>query len=338
MERSMEVGEFLQARTGRVVLDVRSPGEYAHGHVPGALSFPLFSDEERAEVGTAYKQQGREAAFGLGLELVGPKMAGFVREAARLAPQRRVAVHCWRGGQRSRSMGWLLDSAGFDVALLEGGYKNYRHHVLESFETPFSDLRIVGGRTGTGKTRVLHALRERGEQVIDLEGLACHKGSSFGAIGEAPQPTVEQFENDLAEALSRLDPARPIWVENESRSIGRVYVPEAFWSQMRTATLYQLEIPLKGRLQNLVDGYARVDKAELEAAFRRIDRKLGGQNLKLALEALDREDYHAAAAIALQYYDKTYQHGLENNCFRKIHRLNTAESDPAAIAQECLGV
>lgn len=327
--------EFLAAAAERVLLDVRSPGEYAQGHIPGAISFPLFSDAERAEVGTAYKQQGSETAMLLGLRIVGPKMEGFVRQARALAPGRRLAVHCWRGGQRSGSMAWLFRQSGFDVVTLNGGYKQYRQHVLAQFEQTSLPFLVVGGKTGAGKTKILHALCDLGEQIIDLEGLAHHKGSSFGSIGEAPQPTVEQFENDLFDAVSRLDHNRHIWVENESRSIGRVYVPDGFWKWMRRSPLYHIEVPQHCRIEHLVADYVGYSAEELEAAFRRIEKKLGGQHLKAALDALHSGNYADAAEIALNYYDKTYRYGLENTTASAVYMLSYDHGDPRLIAQAC---
>jgi tRNA 2-selenouridine synthase len=332
MENRLSATDFLATRNCRVVLDVRSPGEYAQGHIPGALSFPLFSDEERARVGTFYKQKGKDAALELGLEFVGPKMAGFVQQAKALAPERRLAVHCWRGGQRSLSMAWLFRQAGFDVVTLEGGYKNYRRYVLEEIGNEKFEIKIIGGKTGSGKTKILRALHNLGEQIIDLEQIACHKGSAFGSIGESPQPTVEQFENDLFEALSRLDPARRVWLENESHSIGRVYIPEGFWKKMKSAPLLNIEVPDEARIQNLLTDYVLTDKADLEAAFLKIDKKLGGQHLKTALEALDRDDFATAARIALHYYDKTYQHSLDTNPSPDIRHLTFEYGDPKKIA------
>ncbi|MBK8554971.1 MAG: tRNA 2-selenouridine(34) synthase MnmH [Lewinellaceae bacterium] len=228
MDQVVDTLELLAMMDERVLLDVRSPGEYAQGHIPGAFSFPLFSDEERARVGTTYKQANPEAALLLGLDLVGPKMGHFVVEALKLSRNKKLAVHCWRGGQRSKSMAWLLRLAGCDVVTLNGGYKAFRHEALDQYHLHPYNLRVVGGRTGSGKTKVLQALRDMGEQIIDLEGLAHHKGSAFGAIGEQEQPSVEQFENDLFFALRALDPQKRIWIENESRSIGRVYIPTGF--------------------------------------------------------------------------------------------------------------
>ncbi len=331
MENRRSVSEFL-TDSNRVLLDVRSPGEYRQGHIPGARSFPLFTDEERARVGTLYKQKGKDDAMELGLAFVGPKMAGFVQQAKVLAPKKQLAVHCWRGGQRSQSMAWLFRQAGFDVVTLEGGYKAYRHHILEHFGRLPLQIWIVGGKTGSGKTKILHELHKLGEQIIDLEQLAHHKGSAFGFIGESEQPTVEQFENDLFEAISKVDPARRVWMENESRSIGRVFIPESFWKVMKAAGLLNVEIPEDARIRNLLTDYVLTDKADLEKAFLKIDRKLGGQHLKTALEALQQDDFATAAQIALRYYDKTYQHCLDTNPSPDIRYFQFEHGDPEKIA------
>lgn len=324
--------EFLPLLESRPILDVRSPGEFAQGHIPGAVSFPLFTDEERAEVGTAYKNQGSEAAFELGLRRVGPKMADFVKMARKLAPGRQIAVHCWRGGQRSGSMAWLLRQAGFQVVTLEGGYKAYRQLVLQGLANPKQTFVVLGGRTGSGKTKILKALAQSGAQVVDLEGLAHHKGSAFGFIGETEQPSVEQFENDLFQAVSALDKSRICWIENESHSIGRVFVPLGFMAHMKSSPLVNIEIPLEARIQNLLDDYVQTDPEQLKAAFQKIEKKLGGQHLKTALEHLAAMDYAPAARIALQYYDKTYQHGLETSVSPDVKIIPFEFREPERIA------
>ncbi len=325
--------QFLLLKDEVPVLDVRSPGEYAHGHIPGAISFPLFSDEERAVVGTAYKQQGRDIAFELGLRFVGPKMEDFVKSARKIARDGRLGVHCWRGGQRSGAMAWLLRQAGLDVQTLDGGYKAYRQCVLDGFGKGDLQIVIVGGSTGSGKTKILHALKNAGEQIIDLEGIAHHKGSAFGFIGELPQPTVEQFENNLYEAIRNTSPARKVWLENESRSIGRVYIPDTFWAKMKKAPLMNVRVPLEARVNNLLEDYVLTDKADLEIAFRRIEKKLGGLKLKQAIEFLEQGEYEPAARIALEYYDKTYQYGLETNASPDIRMLEFDHGDPLKIAE-----
>lgn len=323
---------FLETRSTRTLLDVRAPGEYAQGHIPGAKSFPLFSDIERADVGRTYKQIGQEQAMELGLRIVGPKLEGFVQQAKLLAPNRHIALHCWRGGQRSGSMAWLLHQAGFDVVTLEGGYKSYRRFVLQSLEQTPILIRVLGGKTGVGKTKILHALRDLGEQIIDLEEIAHHKGSAFGFIGEKQQPSVEQFENELFERVQRLDLSRHVWMENESRSIGRVFIPAGFWEKMRVAPLVVVEVPESTRIQNLLGDYAHADPADLEKAFHKIASKLGGLNLKMALEALQTGNLAEAARIALIYYDKTYQFGLESSTSPDIRRLQFEQEGAVEIA------
>ena len=306
--RRITVSEVLELEPGCVLFDVRTPAEYEKGHIPGALNLPLFTNEERAVVGTTYKQVGSYDAFLQGLDYVGPRMRFFVEETKRKAPSGKVAVHCWRGGQRSSSMGWLLDLAGMDVQVLTGGYKAYRNYVLEQFAACTPPLIIVGGPTGSGKTDIIHALEKLGEQVIDLEGLAHHKGSAFGALGEEDQPSVEQFENNLFGVFRGLDHRRRIWLENESRPIGRVYIPDPFWEQMVKAPLLAVEVPLEARVKRLVDMYAGFSADELKDSFERIRKRLGGQHYNTAIEALDAGDFAEAARIALVYYDKAYNH------------------------------
>lgn len=347
MENRVPVSTFLDIAKQSVVLDVRSPGEYEQGHIPGAVSFPLFTDEERAEVGTCYKQVGPEQALELGLRIVGPKMADFVVEAKRFAPNKKILVHCWRGGQRSGSVAWLLRQAGFEVKTLEGGYKAYRTAVLarlsgsvgvnlsrpDTTSTQTSlPLVVLGGRTGSGKTKILHELANLGEQILDLEGIAHHKGSAFGFIGEPPQPTAEQFENQLFTAIQALDTTRPIWVENESRSIGRVYLPNGLWANMKVSPLVVIDIPEAARIAHLVEDYVHTNPEDLNLAFHKISSKLGGLQLKNALDALHNKDFAEAARIALHYYDKTYQHGLSNSVAKEIRHFSFDYGDPHRIA------
>ena len=328
--KKITVSDVLELEKGRVLFDVRTPAEYEKGHIPGALNLPLFTNEERAVVGTIYKQVDPDQAFLEGLEFVGPKMRGFVEEARKKAPSGKVALHCWRGGQRSSSMGWLLSLAGMDVQVLTGGYKAYRNYILEQFAACCPPFIIVGGPTGSGKTDVITALEKLGEQVIDLEGLAHHKGSAFGALGEAPQPSVEQFENNLFEVFRALDHRRRIWLENESRPIGRVYIPDPLWRQMVRAPLLSLEVPLEHRIGRLVEMYSGYPLEGLKDAFARISTRLGGQHYKAAIEALDTGDFAEAARIALVYYDKAYNHHtlskrINSNIFSIPIENNSAE-------------
>ncbi len=328
--------QIFQLEPDRVLLDVRTPAEYAQGHVPGAQNLPLFSDEERAEVGTLYKKVSPERAFLRGLDLAGAKMSWYVKEAMRLAPGKKVAVHCWRGGQRSGSLATLLSFAGFDVQVLQGGYKAYRTHVLEQFAQRKSRYVVLGGKTGSGKTEILKQLVSLGEQVIDLEALANHKGSAFGALGEEEQPRVEQFENNLFSELEKMDHQRRIWVENESRSIGRIPLPQGFFDQFKAAPLVQLDVPFEVRVRHLMDGYAHFPKEELVESLQKITKRMGGNNVKDALEAYEAGNVEVATSIALLYYDKTYTHSTGKGNFEKIIPLEVSTLDFQAIAADLI--
>jgi len=334
--QSIDVEQLFAEFPDLPLVDVRTPAEYEKGHIPQAFNMPLFTNEERAVVGMLYKQQSAREAFLRGLEFVGPKMRSFVEEAESLAPHRQIALHCWRGGQRSSSVGWLLERSGFSVKTLRGGYKAFRHLVLDWFRQHPYPIIILGGPTGSGKTDILKALAAQGEQVIDLEGLANHKGSAFGALGQAPQPTVEHFENLLFDAFRRMDPHRRIWLENESRSVGRTYIQRDLWKQMLQAPLIHLEIPLEARVERLVREYACYPGEELRRRFEKIRKRLGGQHLKAALEALDRGDYHAAARIGLRYYDKAYAMSLERRSRPVSHSLEVKGDDPETTASQLL--
>ncbi len=292
------------------ILDVRAPIEFAQGHVPGALSLPLFTDEERARIGTAYKQVSQERAVHLGLEFFGPKMSALVKQAKKLAPDKEVRLHCWRGGMRSGAVLWLLELAGFTVHLLDHGYKDYRRAVLATLAQPRT-WRVLGGFTGSGKTDVLHALAtEHGQPVLDLEGLARHKGSAFGALGQMPQPTQEQFENNLAAALVRLPAGAPVWVEDESRQIGRLTIPTALFEQLRSAPRYVLEVPRAVRVAKLAAEYGAEAPAELAAAVERLHKRLGGLATREALDAIGAGNFPLMVERVLDYYDKTYAYSL----------------------------
>lgn len=326
--------DMLAQKTQLPLLDVRTPAEYERGHIPGAINFPLFSNEERVIIGTLYKKQGKDKAVEKGLEFVGPKLAQFVKRAKKLAVNKEIMLHCWRGGMRSGSMAWLFETAGLRPNVLQGGYKAYRQLVHQDFSARKLQLIVLGGATGSGKTLILHAMEKQGHQIIDLEKLANHKGSSFGSIGEHPQPVTEHFENLLHQRILELDPDQPVWTENESRGIGRVYIPDGFWNQMEAAPLVNISIPKTDRLDILTQMYTGEDPALLLAAFDRIKKKLGGQHLNAAIEALEKNDYRTAADIALVYYDKAYAYGLERNKSPRITKIEFDYFDAARIAKE----
>ncbi|RMF63979.1 MAG: tRNA 2-selenouridine(34) synthase MnmH, partial [Cyanobacteria bacterium J069] len=307
MTHALPLTDFLAAPG--VLLDVRSPSEFGQGHIPGALSFPLFTDDERAQVGTCYKQQGRDAAVELGFALAGPKFAGFIAQAKALANGGPVRLHCWRGGMRSEAVAWVLGMGGLPVHTLAGGYKTFRRWALEA-ATLTRPILILGGMTGTGKTHILHALARRGEQVLDLEAIAHHRGSSFGMLGQPPQPSNEQFENEIAVQWASFDPLRPVWIEAESKRIGLCRVPEPLFCQMDQATVLELVRPKAERLDILVKDYGDFATEDLIAATERIRKRLGGLRTQAAIALLQERRLTEAFDLLLTYYDKTYTYDL----------------------------
>jgi len=306
------VESFLEA-SGPVV-DVRSPCEFAKGHLPGALNLPLFTDPERQRIGTTYRQQGREAAVSLGLRLVGGRLEEL-GQALRQALAGREAdatlrVHCWRGGLRASSVAWLAELLGLPVVLLQGGYKHYRRWALEQFEQP-RPLWVLAGRTGTGKTDLLLELAAMGEAVIDLEALAHHRGSSFGGLGLPAQPSNEHYENRLALALWNGRAASTLWLEAESVQVGRCRIPAGLWRQMQRAPALEIARPLSERLERLVAVYGPQGVEPLREATLRIAGRLGPERTRLALEAIDQRDWAGACRRMLDYYDRCYDHDVQ---------------------------
>ncbi len=309
----VHIEQFLELSASYPVIDVRAPVEFLQGHIPGAINIPLFDDQQRKEVGTAYKQINKEAAMHLGLGYAGKKLVELAKEGEKKAGRNKtLLVHCWRGGMRSKSMVWLFETMGISCYLLDGGYKSYRRYLHELLERPMK-LNVVGGRTGSGKTPLLHQLEKLGKQVVDLEGLAKHKGSAFGALGEDQQPTTEQFENTLFQKLFSLDLGRIIWIEDESRNIGKCVIPGELYVQMRASKIIFLDIPREKRALHLVVDYASYDALALKSCISKIEKKLGGDRTREALESIDQKDFYNTAMITLLYYDKAYMHSLEKN-------------------------
>ena len=309
MIKTVNIADFLSSPVTVPMADVRTPAEFTQGHIPGAFNLPLFSNEERVQVGTTYKQVGKEAAIMLGFDLTGNKWSGFIRQALEMAPGKKIALHCWRGGMRSGAMAWALDLYGFDVFLIQGGYKNYRRWVLQQFEKNYQ-LRILGGMTGSGKTVLLQQLRSIGRQVIDLEALAQHQGSAYGSLNKLIQPTQEQFENNLGQQLHALDSQLQIWVEDESISIGKRFVPKPFWNQMQHAILLDLQIAHQQRVESLVHEYGTLDKDFLVESTERIRKRLGPEQTKHAIAAIREDRMEDFIRLLLVYYDKTYRNSI----------------------------
>ena len=335
MARSLSCDCFLKA--GGPLLDVRSPGEFARGHLPGAHNLPLFSDEGRAAVGTLYARRGRRAAVRHGLELVGPRLAALAEQAAALAAaEANLRLHCWRGGLRSSSTAWLLETYDLPCILLDGGYKAFRRWLRQALDQP-RPVVLLGGHTGSGKTDVLHALRSAGAQTLDLEGLARHRGSSFGGLGQPCQPTTEQFENDIAMALQAASPHRVLWIEAESVQVGRCRIPSELFHQMQQAPLVELQRPEQERLDHLLATYGPMPRQELMEATRRIGKRLGPQRTQQAVEAIAAGNLRRACQVILDYYDRTYAHGLARSPHTPVPLVRTGESS-TAVAQRLLAM
>lgn len=322
----IDIENFLQLSESFPVLDVRSPGEYSHAHIPGAVSIPIFTDEQRKIIGTAYTQQSREIAVNHGLSYFSERMKIIPAEVEKISSQNNLnnnsektfLVHCWRGGMRSGAVAWLLSLYSYKIYLLEGGYKAFRNWALAQFEKEYS-LKVLGGFTGSGKTEILKELKEKGQNVIDLEKLAHHKGSAFGRLGEEAQPTSEMFENMLAIELWKIGheyngdgyAKKNIWIEDESAHIGTVGVPKAFWSQMRKSTLYFLDIPFEERLKNIVKNYGVFKKEDLAECVLKIGKRLGGLNTTNTIQFINEGKTNEAFSILLKYYDKMYAQSLQ---------------------------
>lgn len=311
----LPVTEFLELRASLPVVDVRSEGEFEEGHIQSAINIPLLNNAERIEVGTDYKQKGQAEAIRTGFRLVGPRLIDIIDQAKAVALNNELIVHCWRGGMRSGNFCQFVNMAGIKTHQLKGGYKSYRLLALQSFKTPFNFI-VLAGSTGSGKTEILHALAEAGEQVIDLENIAHHKGSVFGGLMQPPQPTTEQFQNNLFEKILTLNPAKRIWIEDESIAVGKIFLPADFWRTMGLSTVVELQVDKDIRIDRLVNEYGHADKQKFLEAMKGITKRLGGQHFKAAKEKLFENDMPGVMDILLTYYDKAYRNGLD----RKINR------------------
>ena len=337
MER-IPIEQFLERMKTHPCFDVRTPAEYENGHIPGALNLPLFSNEERAAVGTTYKRAGKEKAILEGLEYVGPRMRTLA-ETIRNASKKSGAalIHCWRGGMRSESVAWLAQFCGIETFVLEKGYKAYRTWCIEQFNAG-RNIVILGGRTGSGKTEIIKALKDAGQQSIDLEGLAHHKGSAYGALGEEPQPRQEMFENLLAAELSKTYPSRPLWLEDESLHIGRCVIPDAFWPKMRAAKVIAVDIPLERRVAFLNEVYGAYDPVLLIEMTKKIEKRFGPNRTKDCIDAIARGDITEAVRISLEYYDKLYDYGLSRRETGMIRTVPFTEEPFEEIAKKIAGL
>jgi tRNA 2-selenouridine synthase len=293
------------------VLDVRSPAEYERGHIPGAFSFPIFTNEERHKIGYAYTKRSKEEAVDLGFDFIFPKLDQFVEQARSIAINNKLRVHCWRGGMRSESLAWFLEQNGLKCLVLENGYKAFRHYVQEYFKRDLK-LIIIGGKTGCGKTEILKQISQQGEQVIDLENLANHRGSVFGAFEGKAQPSSEHFENLLFNELVHFDLNRPIFIESESIRMGNVFIPHDFYQKFLSASVIWLELDVESRVQRILNEYGNSSSESLLNALERIKKRMGFDNFQHARNSILQRNLKKAIYCILEYYDKVYDVKLLN--------------------------
>jgi tRNA 2-selenouridine synthase len=330
------------------VLDARTPAEYAEDHIPGAISAPVLDDAQRAEVGTLYKQVSPFEAKKLGAALVAKNVALHIEKHFREKPKAwKPLVYCWRGGKRSGAMAHILREIGWDATTLEGGYRSYRRWVVDQLEQKPSPLtfHVIHGPTGSGKSRLLAALKSAGAQVLDLEGLAAHRGSVLGNLPGRPQPSQKMFESLLLKELSALDPAQPVFVEGESRKIGQLHVPEALIARMRGAQCVLLEAGLDTRVALLLDEYRHflegsgVLEAQLDCLVGLHGRAKIGEWKALAARGEWRE---FVSRLLLDHYDPAYRKSSAHNFSRlaearAVRLASPADSAFTKAAEEVLG-
>jgi len=333
----VDVQKFLELADKYTVIDTRSPSEYLHGHIPGARNIPLFLDKEREAVGIKYKKSGRTKAILRGLELAGPGLHLKLAEALKTAVDGTLLIHCWRGGMRSEAMAWLFSLADLNTILLEGGYKAYRNHILTALSQKRKSI-ILGGMTGSSKTHILRHLRNIGRQVIDLEALANHKGSAFGGLGQPFQPTSEHFANLLYNEWKLLDPNKPVWLEDESRNIGNIFMPDNFYSNMIDSPAVILIMDIKTRIPRLVEEYSKYPPEIIRASILKISKRLGGDNTTEAIRAVNSGDFSKAIEITLKYYDKAYLFSINKRDQSKIIYVKTKTDNIEINARKILEV
>jgi tRNA 2-selenouridine synthase len=335
MPASLSISAFIHAARHIPVIDVRTPAEFQNGHIPGAVNIPLFTNDERVVVGTIYKQQGSEEAIKKGLEMVGPKLNLLIESIKPHVVNNQILIHCWRGGMRSSSVAWLMELTGIKTFTLTGGYKSFRTFMRSQFEKTYN-LRVLGGCTGSGKSKVLHELKNQGQTIIDLETLACHKGSSFGHLGQNNFVTQEMFENLLAWELLKINSDTTVWIEDESKMIGRKNIPRSFYLQMFSAPVFVLDVPVQIRAEYLTREYGKFSKEELIEATKRIEKRLGPGQCKQAVEFISNDNLTDSCKISLVYYDKAYKHGLSKRNQALVFYLPFNKINFACMASELI--
>jgi tRNA 2-selenouridine synthase len=333
--QKINITRFMELSETIPIADVRSPSEFIFGHIPGAINIPLFDDKEREAVGIKYRKEGRLPAIIEGLKHSGPSLVNKLGKGLKSTDNGKLLVHCWRGGMRSEAMAWLFSLGDLEVSVLNGGYKSYRRYITEILSEKRKMI-VLGGMTGSSKTHILRILKSSGQQVLDLEHLANHKGSAFGSLGQMTQPTTEQFSNSLYNELIKLTSDLPIWVEDESRNIGSVFMPDSFYQNMQETWVIVLVMDLNMRLPRLLEEYSTYPRESLKESVMKISRRLGGDKTKDAILAVESGDFAKAIEIVLYYYDKAYLFGLKKKDNKNIIYVNTDTDDIESNAAKVL--
>ena len=321
-----------------MIIDVRSDSEFSDDHIPGAVSMPVLDDTERAEIGTMYKQVGAFEAKRRGAALVARNISRHLETKLADAPKDFAPlVYCWRGGQRSGAMARILSEIGWKVTLVEGGYKTYRKQVLDGLDEIPSRLRpiILRGRTGTAKTRILRTAATLGAQVIDLEGLASHRGSLLGPEPGLDQPSQRLFESKLHDVIRQLDPARPVFIEAESNKVGACHVPPALWRSMRGAPSLQVTAPREARVAFLLDDYQHVvaEPARLDPLLEWVVERIGHEAVGQWRDAVAAGDWAGFVSRVLEdHYDPAYDRSAAKRDHQDLDVLHTDTLDDQAVS------
>ncbi|MBP6746787.1 tRNA 2-selenouridine(34) synthase MnmH [bacterium] len=332
--------EDLNSLKKAVIVDVRSPCEYVEEHIPNAINVPLFSDEERQTIGTIYALEGEVVARRQGLKIISPKIPELIDEIlSKRTASAPLVVHCWRGGLRSESVASLLSIIGVDCWRLTGGYKAWRKELLSEFEDdPYAFAMVVlHGHTGAGKTEILSKLKEMGQSVLDLEDLANHRGSVFGALGLGPQPTQKNFDASIWQAVRTFPPGL-VFVEAEGKKIGRLTLPKFVYDRIQYGARVLVEGSLGARCQRIVrdytEGSRQLSSAAKEQALHSLDaikERLGGQKLAEVKRLAEVNDLSSVVAILLaDYYDPLYSKGIANY---QPYELTVNGDEPQAAAE-----
>jgi tRNA 2-selenouridine synthase len=320
-----------------VLIDARSPSEFVQGHIPGALNVPLLDDEQRHLVGLCYKEKGRQAAIDLGFSLTGSLFCDKLQQARSLIPQGIANVYCARGGLRSEIITWLLNKGGIQATQLHGGYKEWRQFCIQQFEKPLKWF-VLAGMTGVGKTEILSALQSQGSVILDLEALAQHKGSAFGGLGQPAQSTQEQFENRLAMAIAMMPQNEIVWMEDESRFIGKLRMPEVLYENKLLAKRIVTERSFESRIQRILGEYGLFNVVDLAEKTKALEKRLGNDQVKNALGFLDSGDMKSWVTILLKYYDKLYHHGMEQHKHTFVASVQADSYTLEALAKEIISI